>query len=385
MRIAIFTETYLPDINGVATHIKTLRDGLEAMGNQVLIVKADHSCRRHKINEGILSCPALMSKKMYNFSISYPISIKRFKYIKAWNPDIIHIHNEFPIGFSGMLIAKALKKPLVYTLHTMYDDYIYYIAKKPFIPLVTRLSHRYLRLIANNASAVTGASRKVEAFFKECGYEKKINIIPNAVELDIFGANVLNYNKVQKIRNDYKINNGIKAACFCGRLGNEKNLDMLLNLWAAVHEDNPQWRLIIIGDGPVRPYLVSLCHALGISECVAFTGKIPHDELQPYYCSCNAYITASMSENYSISMLEAMANGLPIIHLRDNVNEEQFIDRLNGFAFDNEYELSQILGHLGALPKEKAEQLSTDIRKTVSGSGSTNLAQSLMPVYSEII
>ncbi len=115
MRIAIFTETYLPDANGVATHIKTLRDGLEALGNDILIVASDARTRRHFISKGILHCPAFTSKKLYKYSVSYPISAKRLQIIRKWNPDIIHIQNEFGVGLSGAYIAKLLKKPLVYT------------------------------------------------------------------------------------------------------------------------------------------------------------------------------------------------------------------------------------------------------------------------------
>ncbi|MEG0615215.1 MAG: glycosyltransferase, partial [Oscillospiraceae bacterium] len=118
MRIAIFSETYLPDLNGVATHIKTLKDGLEALGHEVLIIKADASSKKHYIEEDVMHCPAIISKKIYNYSLSSPLSLKRLLMLKKWNPDIIHIQNEFGIGLSGALIAKMLKKPLVYTLHT---------------------------------------------------------------------------------------------------------------------------------------------------------------------------------------------------------------------------------------------------------------------------
>ena len=116
MRIAIFSETYLPDVNGVATHIKTLKDGLEALGHEVLIVKADATSRKNFIEKDVMHCPAITAKRLYNYSISSPVSIQRLIMLKKWNPDIIHIQNEFGIGLSGAFIAKMLKKPLVYTL-----------------------------------------------------------------------------------------------------------------------------------------------------------------------------------------------------------------------------------------------------------------------------
>ena len=155
MRIAIFTETYLPQINGVVTHIKILKEGLEALGHTVLIVTADSKAHTHYLKDNVLHCPAHNLKRIYNLDLASPVSRTRLKYLREFRPVIIHVHNEFSIVLSGMAIAKILKVPLVYTLHTMYDDYIHYIAPKPLIPLTKKLSHRYFRMFPQNAAVVT--------------------------------------------------------------------------------------------------------------------------------------------------------------------------------------------------------------------------------------
>ncbi|MEG0541532.1 MAG: glycosyltransferase, partial [Angelakisella sp.] len=164
--MALFTETYLPHINGVVTHVKILKEGLEQLGHQVLIVTADSHTHRHYLEDGVLHCPALTSKKFYGYSIAKPISRARLKFVERFSPDIIHIHNEFGIGFSGMLCAKLLKVPLVYTLHTMYDDYIYYVAPKLLLNTTTQISHKYMKFFAVHANAVTGPSKKCEEYFR---------------------------------------------------------------------------------------------------------------------------------------------------------------------------------------------------------------------------
>ena len=137
MRIAIFTETYLPQINGVVTHIKILKEGLEALGHTVLIVTADSKTRKHYIDGDVLHCPAHNLKRIYGLDLASPVSRARLHYLREFNPDIIHVHNEFSIVLSGMNIAKFLHVPVFYTLHTMYDDYIYYFAPKALVPLTT--------------------------------------------------------------------------------------------------------------------------------------------------------------------------------------------------------------------------------------------------------
>ena len=124
MRIALFTETYLPYISGVVTHIKLLKEGLEKLGHQVLVVTADAQARHHYVKDGVLYCPAKTIKRIYNSGLAAPYSHRRVKLIRDFHPDIIHIHTEFGVGLSALHIAKALRVPVVYTLHTMYDEYI---------------------------------------------------------------------------------------------------------------------------------------------------------------------------------------------------------------------------------------------------------------------
>lgn len=384
MRIAIFSETYLPDVNGVATHIKTVKDGLESLGHDVLIVKADAQSRKNYIEKSVMHCPAVTAKRLYNYSIASPVSLKRLIMLKRWNPDIIHIQNEFGIGLSGALIAKTLHIPLVYTLHTMYDDYIYYIANKTFAPFVTSVSHKYCKSLAKKASALTGASKKIEGYFRKCGVTKDVNIIPNAVELNIFEKEKINIIKVNELKKKYNITDDLTVACFCGRLGKEKSIDVLLEYWAKTVKGNDKLRLFIFGDGPDKEQLIQMSDELGIKNQVFFTGKVDHVDMPVFYAACTIYITTSLSENYSISMLEAMASGLPIVHLYDEINESQTIEGINGFVFKDEEEMYKIITMIRDLTPEEKEEMSNKVRISVKQSGSEDLAKYLLEIYRSI-
>ena len=158
------------------------------------------------IEKGVLRCPAITTKKIYNYSLSSPLSHQRLSIIKKFKPDIIHIHNEFGIGLSGAFIARTLKIPYVYTLHTMYDDYIHYIAKKPFVPLVRDVSHVYFKMLAKKATAITGPSKKVDDFLKQCGVDKPVFVISNSAELDIFAPDKIDREKTMKFRAENRNN-----------------------------------------------------------------------------------------------------------------------------------------------------------------------------------
>ena len=326
MRIAIFTETYLPQINGVVTHIKILKEGLEALGHTVLIVTADSKAHTHYLKDNVLHCPAHNLKRIYNLDLASPVSRTRLKYLREFRPDIIHVHNEFSIGLSGMAIAKILKVPLVYTLHTMYDDYIYYIAPKPLIPLTKKLSHRYFRMFPQNAAVVTGPSKKCQEYTYEIGSDKKVEVIPNPVELDAFAPQTSTPQQRAQIREQYHIPQDATVACFVGRLGREKSVDVLLRFWAQEMKPQDNMRLLIIGDGPEKEPLEQLAQQLGITDTVIFTGKVLHPDLPPYIHTCDIYVTASLSDTNSISMLEGMAGGLPVLQLYDELNADQVTD-----------------------------------------------------------
>lgn len=381
MRIALFTEVYLPHINGVVTHVKILKEGLEAQGHTVLVVTADSNTRRHYVKDGILYCPAHNLKRIYGFDIALPVSQTRLHYLKQFNPDIIHIHNEFGIGLSGIGIAKMLRIPLVYTLHTMYDEYIYYVAPKKLINITTKISHKYFRLFARFANAVTGPSAKCQEYINETGLDKEVSVIPNPVELEAFSSSATTEEQKQAVRKRYNIPEDVMIACFVGRLGREKSVDVLLDYWAKEISIKDKMRLMIIGDGPEKENLVKQAESLGIMDTVVFTGRVEHPELPPYILSSDIYVTASLSDTNSISMLEGMAGGLPVLQRYDELNKDQVRDGVNGYVFDSAKEMAAELRKVRDMSPEQMVQLKESVVNSVKNSGALNLANYVQTIY----
>lgn len=382
MRIALFTETYLPYINGVVTHVKILRDGLEQLGHQVLVVTANPKTKRYYIKDGVLNCPGISIKKMYDYGVATPISKMRYKYIKEFNPDIIHIHTEFGVGYSGAAAAKSLDVPLIYTLHTMYDDYLYYIAAKPFLRLVKKSAHIYAKTLAERATCLTGPSKKVEEYFHQCGVKKPVHIIPNPVETHLFTPNPSSDDEKNKIRKSLNIKPDDFLAIFCGRLGKEKNVDVLLKYWAEAIKSEDSCKLLIIGDGPAKKELQLQAKSLGVSDLVRFAGKVSHQKLPPYYRASDIYVTASLSDTNSISMLEGMSAGLPVLHICDPLNKGQVVDGVNGFIYNDPSEFSQKLRLYTNLDNSEKKKLKTSARNLILSAGTQTLAKNLLEVYS---
>lgn len=385
MRIALFTETYLPYINGVVTHVKALRDGLEKLGHEVLVVTANTDTLHHYIKDGVLNCPAKTFKKLYNYGLASPVSARRLILLRKFRPQVIHIHNEFGVGLSGSIMARQLKIPLVYTLHTMYDDYLYYIVPKRLVPALKRFSHRYVRFLANSATALTGPSQKVQEFFDRCGAEKSVSVVPNPVELDIFNPQSVDRVKADLIRSTYGILEDDILVTFCGRLGREKSVDILLNNWAHCVQKEDKLKLLILGDGPCLNELKEQAKKLKIDDMVFFAGKVDHGELPSYYGACQLYVTASLSDTNSISMKEAMATGLPVIHILDPLNAGQVVDGENGYIYKDSDEMYAILLKYKAMSEEERLQLQTSVINSVKIFGCEMLARYLVTVYEDAI
>ena len=385
MRVALFTETYLPHINGVVTHVKILKDGLEQLGHQVLVVTADAAAQHHYVENGILHCPAHTSKKFYNYSLSLPISSTRVKFVREFAPDVIHIHNEFGIGMSGLLCAKILRVPLVYTLHTMYDDYIYYVAPKPLVKAATDFSHHYFKFIAKHSNALTGPSKKCQEYFRLTGLKKDVSVIPNAVEVDRFSPYLVDDSVKTALRRKYSIDDGVMVACFVGRLGREKSVDVLLDYWKEGISPADRIHLMVIGDGPVRPELEQQAAALGITDMVTFTGRVEHQDLPPYYALCDVYVTASLSDTNSISMLEGMCSGLPVLQRTDPLNADQVVDGENGFNFNTPREMGDKLRRIQTMDPDTLAQFKHSVIESIRNSGAKDLAARTLAVYQRVL
>ncbi len=381
MRIAIFTETYFPFISGVVTHIKTLKDGLEKNGHSVLIVTADPSFREHQLKDGVLYCPAAKMKKLYGYGLSNPVSLKRMEFIKDFNPDLIHIHTEFSIGMFGIFVAKQLKKPLVYTFHTMYDDYIHYLFPKRLDNVSKMASHAYFRNIANRATQITGPSYKVAEFLKGCGVKKNVHVIPNAPDLDLFNIKNVDNNKIIEIKQKYNIDSNTTTLCFVGRLGKEKSIDELISLFTAYAKNNENYKLIIIGDGPQAKELKDLVKKLEMTDKIFFTGKLNHNEIPPYFYACDLYATASTTETNSISALEAMNCGLLVLQKLDIVNKNQITQGKNGYIFSSQQDFIEILKNYDSKSKEEKLEMRKVVTEIGKSYGAGEFYKNIIHVY----
>ena len=166
MRIGIFTDTYTPDINGVVSSVVTLQKGLEAAGHEVYIVTGQKNSLHAHREGNVIRMPGLELKKLYGYTLSTPYHFEVKKEVEDLHLDVIHVQQEFSVGIFGRILGHSLHIPVVYTYHTMYEDYTHYVN---FFDLesVEKISkkavHSLSRYLCNSVSGIIAPSETHDA------------------------------------------------------------------------------------------------------------------------------------------------------------------------------------------------------------------------------
>lgn len=386
MKIALLSETYFPYMNGVTTHVKTLKDGLTALGHEVLVVTCSPTAKKHYIEDGILYCPAKAIKSIYGFGVAFPFSKTRLKFLKKFNPDIIHVHTEFSMGLFGIWAAKKLKSTLVYTLHTAYDDYVYYVMPKVLARMVKgKVLDKFLGYYAGKSKAIVGPSPKCFEYIKKTSHRKKVRILPNSVEMNLFNPSNVTEEEITNLKAKLNLPNDAFIACFVGRMGSEKSVDVTLKFLSKTLQKDDNIYFVAMGDGPDLDNLKNLAKELNILDRVRFTGKVTHEQLPAYYAMSKLYLTSSLTEMNSISMLEAMAMGLPVLQRMDEINKDQILEGKNGYIFTTETDMYKHLKRLSTLSDEEYKKIKFEVNETVSQKDEKGIAEKELAVYNKAI
>ena len=340
MRIGIFSDTYIPQINGVSTSIEMLRKGLERNGHKVYIVTVNPRGLKYNYDENVLRIPGVpIGIFDYRLTSVYPAFA--IKTIKSWNLDVIHSQTEFGIGTFARIISKQLDIPLVHTYHTMYEDYIHYITKGYFKKTSKKLVE-YLTLFYCDSTAtelIVPTKKTYDLFKEKYKVKRNVHIIPTGIEIEKYSKNY-SLDKINKLKKSLKINDE-KLLIFVGRLGLEKSVDFLIENHKKINA-----KLLIIGDGPERTNLEKLVKKLKLNDKVIFTGKVALKDIGLYYKLGDIFVTASKTETQGLTVIEALAASLPVVAINDESFVEPIKNDYNGYLFNDKKEYINYINSL---------------------------------------
>ncbi|MDD1773862.1 MAG: glycosyltransferase [Methanomassiliicoccales archaeon] len=329
MRIAMFTDTYLPTRDGVVTSILSTRQRLEELGHEVFMFAPEPDSDADK-EKGVYYFRAVSFDKYPGYRVAmFPTN--KCEILEDLDVDVIHTHGLLAMALRSMFAGRVLRKPVVVSFHTMVTEASkYYVRMALPDPILNRLFWIYLRQLLERADAVVVPSEAIKTELSQYAPDmKKIEVIPTGVDCSLFSPEV----DGTMVRRRHGLDKE-KVILNVGRIAWEKNLDLILKGFSVLKSRDDDVRLMIVGEGPAKDHCMRLAAELGIADKTTFTGFVPDAELPQYYAASDAFVMASKFETQGIVVLEAMASGKPVAGINFRAVAEIIRNGENGFLFD---------------------------------------------------
>ncbi len=385
MNIAIFTDTFIPEINGVATSCNSVFNLLNKYGHNCYVVTTT-SEKKVSFKDNIIKIPGVNLKHLYGYRMAFIYNKDAFKILKSLDLDLVHVNTEYGIGQFGFICARKLNLPCVYTYHTMYEDYSYYITKGYFDRLSKWTLREFCRSCMEEADEIISPSKKTEIYMRSIGLEKRVNIVPTGFDFTRFNVSK-DDPKVLEILSKYNIKDDDKVLLCLGRLAKEKSFDVIIdgfNNYIKKYNTN-NVKLLIVGDGPARKELEEQVSLHNLNNYVTFVGKVNLSEVPYYYASSDVFLNASISETQGLTFMEAMAGHTVILCRYDNNLVGVINDKISGFFFNDIDDFNIKLEEVLEMSKEELDKIRDNAYKSIDTFSESNFYKNIIEVYSRAI
>ena len=372
MRIAMVTDSYYPTRDGVVTSITIAKEGLEKLGHEVVVVAPDPG-KEHRM-PGVHYFRAAKFKSYPGYFVPIFPSNKA-EILRSIAPDIIHIHGMALMALKAVIASRYLKIPTVLTFHTMVGDTIEFYSPLKISPEIQeKLVWIYLRGLLKRPGALIGpTSSTINELLRKGVRPKRAEIIPTGIDTERFqpGGNGGAIRERHGLQND-------KVVLYVGRLSFEKNIDVIIN--ALRYVDSV--KLLIAGKGPAKESLEEEAKKAGVADRVIFAGFVSDIELPMMYAAADVFVSASRFETQGLSVLEALACGLPAACANERAHKDVITNGVNGFLFDGGAEecAAAIRSCLSC-----DDTVRKNARATAESLSAASSAQKLSELYAQLI
>ena len=350
MKIGLFSDTFYPEINGVATSILMLHRELTRRGHDVHVFAP--KCRGWEDNQQdtfhyIASAPFLVLKDR-NFAFPGPVT--------SWEAtkldfDVVHTNSEFVMGHFGRLVARANDSVLIHTYHTIWEEYTYYITHGVADEAARKVARKYSQWWCIKFDRIIAPTGKTLGLLYDYGVRAPMDIIPSGMDIARFAPERHSEKERQAARAECGVKPGERVLLNLGRISKEKNIEQILRVFPRLHEAYPNVRFVIVGEGPMRESLRKMAAELGVEDSVTFTGPKPWERIDRYYAMGDVFVSASRSETQGLTYVEAMASGLCVCAVNDSCLDGVIHDGVNGILTEEDDE-SLLAGLMRAFSNE---------------------------------
>lgn len=341
MNIGIFTDTYFPQVSGVATSIQTLTNALEAQGNNVFIfTTTDPHVKKGTVEPNIFRFGSVPFISFTDRRVAFRGMFEAATVAKKAKLDIVHTQTEFSMGAIGKHVAHQLKIPAVHTYHTMYEDYLHYVLNGHLLKPVHVKA--FTRAYLHNMDGVVAPSPRVQHLLERYEVKIPIRVIPT-------GADVVGINETPK--RDVRPELGLKAddlvLLTLSRIASEKKIGDILAVIPEIVSQFPNAKLVIAGDGPDVDQLKAQVERLTLEDYVIFAGPIPHEDTGNYYRMADLFVSASDTETQGLTYIEALSSGTCCVVYKTDYTDYVYDQPELGSTFETKRQmLQEILAYL---------------------------------------
>lgn len=383
MRIAVFTDSFYPKIDGIVTSTISLAKGLANRGHKICVIAPKYKNAkefRYK-NVKVIRVASIPALFYPGFKFTSPFSSNILEHLKKEKIDIIHFQTPITLGVQAIIAAKLLKIPLVGTFHTFFANPQYLEHIKMNYGFIQKVSWAYAKAYYNKCDLITCPSEVAKRELLKHGFINKIKAISNGIDSSIF-----NNSKYKQVRNKYSKKGNL--ILFVGRIAHEKNIFYLLDCFKLILKKLPETKLIIVGDGPQLKELKESVKSLNLSGKVIIIGKIAHEKLvkSSIFKASDLFVTASTTETQGITMLEAQANGLVCVGIDAGGTKELIKNNYNGYLVKkgNKRDFANKTVKL-LLNSSLRERMQKNTLKEIKHHFISNVIEIWEKVYSELI
>ncbi len=322
MKIAFFTETWYPNVDGVVVALSNTKERMEKLKNEIIIFAAGTpDLKKRRKNKDVYIFPSV------DF-IPYPTyKIAIFPYpdaediAKKERIELVHSHGMGPMGLAALYVASILNKPLIGTLHTNIQEATHYVIPiKPMQKIMKNIAWRYLRWYYNQCDKVIVPSEYMK---KEC----EANGIKNVVAI----SNGIDLNRFRPGKKTIWLDRTV--ILYTGRLVKEKNLEVVIKAAHRVRKEIPNALFVVIGNGPMGEVYKEMAKKHKVDDVFLFINGVKHKDIVQYYQNADVFVFPSMFETQGLSCLEALACGLPVAGADYLAIPDLVKDDYNGYLF----------------------------------------------------
>lgn len=322
MNILMVTNTFAPHVSGVARSVAVFTEEYRRQGHRVVVVAPKYGGIPES-EADVIRVGALRNFAGTDYSVVIGPPRRLARAVDAFHPDIVHSHSPFLLGTTAARLARSRDVPLVFTHHTLYEQYTHYLPGDS--GLMKRLAVRRATKYANLSQAVFAPSKSILDLLRERGVKVPIYEVPTGVPLGEFrkgdGA---------AFRARLGIPAGATVVGHVGRLAAEKNLVFLCRAMAGFLAATPGACAIVVGDGPSRLEMGAVFAGAGVADRVMFAGTLRPPALVDAYHAMDVFAFASLSETQGLVLVEAMAAGVAVVAIDAPGARETVRDRVNG-------------------------------------------------------